>query len=147
MLSEFSKRRFHSRFPDLKQVINDQEIDFKIESQVPLRYGPNEVYLKSRDNRRTVLTQFSVEDHFNYTLKIAYNYDYVVEKIVKKLIVSIIIGIIGSVLIRLFLVDRIPYVNIINVALLFSLYCYTINYNIWKLGITAYKIEVIKTPK
>lgn len=147
MFKNFAEKRFKKKFPDLKQVINDYEIDFDLYGQVPLKFGENNVYLKDKDGKRTVYTYFTVENGYGYGLRIVYNYPYIVEKIKKQFIITIVLLTLLVLLIEVFLTDYIWFNLFIAFALNISGYFWAINHYISKLGICAYKVEVVTKKK
>ncbi len=147
MFKNFAEKRFKKKFPDLKQVINEQEIAFDLYGQVPLKFGENSVYLKDKDGKRTVYTYFTVENGYGYGLRIVYNYPYIVEKIKTQFIITIILLTILVVLIEIFLSTYIWLSFFIALVLNISGYFWAINHYISKLGISAYKVEVVSQKK
>ncbi|WOO89950.1 hypothetical protein R2F61_04445 [Mollicutes bacterium LVI A0078] len=147
MFKNFAEKRFKKKFPGLKQVINEYEIDFDLYGQVPLKFGENSVYLKDKDEKRTVYTYFNVEDGFSYGLRIVYNYPYIVEKIKTQFIITIVLLTILVLLIEVFLASYIWFSFFIALALNISGYFWAINHYISKLGISAYKVEVVSQKK
>ncbi len=147
MFKKYSENKFKKRFPELKQVINEQPIDFDLYGQVPLRYGHNQVYLLAKDGRRTVYTDFDVKNDYKYGLKIVYNYPYVIEKIKKQFIVLFVATIIGSVVLEALLIQYIPFVFVITLIASIFIYYFAVEHFINQLGICAYKIEVVSSKR
>lgn len=147
MFKKYSENRFRRKFPNLKQVINDQPIDFDMYGQVPLRFGPNQVYMLAEDGRRTVYTEFTVDSQYNYGLKIVYNYPYIIEKIRKPFIITIFVTMLLAIMIQIILTPYIHYVFFFTFLGSLMVYYFSMEYFINKLGISAYKIEVVKQHK
>lgn len=145
MLEKYSGKRFKKQFPNLKQVINDREIDFDMSGQVPLRLGTNEVYLKDRNNRRTTLTVFNVNPANKYAFKIEYNVPYIVSKIKYQFIVVFALTILISLAMQIVVSASIILSLLVSVITMLVLYYIFMNRLVTGLGISAYKIEVIET--
>lgn len=142
MLKRLNEYKFNSKFKGLKQVINGKEVDFKINTQIPLQYGENIVYLLDKDGNKTVYSIFDVKSGYDYSLKIEYNYAYVIEKLKISflfiLIYSILIGILGITLLSRY--GLIGY--IISFLILVINYFISIEYKVSKLGISAFRIDI-----
>ncbi len=138
---------FQKQFPNLKQVVNDQEFDFNINNKINLKFGENVAYLIDENRNRTVYTTFDVDKLHNYQLHIEYNYEYINEKIRKNLILIIAFCIILIFFLIFFLAKFgfIAYLVAFVVALL--VYYFAAQKSIATLGIKAYKIVVIKSAK
>lgn len=147
MFKNYSENRFNKKFPNLKQVINENPIDFKMTGQVPLRYGPNQVYLLDVDERRTVYTEFTVDNDHTYGLKIVYNYPYIIEKIRKPFLTTIITTMIIAIIIQLILTPYFKYIFIVTFFATLLVYYYAIEHYVSTLGISAYKVDVVMKKK
>ncbi|WOO88104.1 hypothetical protein RZE82_04050 [Mollicutes bacterium LVI A0039] len=147
MLKGYSERRFRKKFPNLKQVINESELDFHMRAQVPLRYGENQVYLKAEDGRRTVITDFNVDGEHQYGLKIVYNYPYIIEKIKTQFLMTIIAVIFIAIAMQILITPYFKYIYLVNFVVTIFAYMFIIEYYIGKLGISAYKIDVVQSKK
>ncbi len=147
MFNKYSENKFKKKFPGLMQVINEQPIAFDLYGQVPLRFGPNQVYLLANDGKRTVYTDFTVEDGYQYGLKIVYNYPYVIEKIKRNFIIMVIVTMIGAFLLEALFMAVFPYIFIVAFVLSLIIYYFSVEYFISRLGISAYKIEVVRNKR
>ncbi len=147
MFNKYSENKFKKKFPGLMQVINEQPIAFDLYGQVPLRFGPNQVYLLANDGKRTVYTDFTVEDGYKYGLKIVYNYPYVIDKIKRKFIIMFLATMLGSFLLEVLFITVFPYIFLVTLGLSLIIYYFSVEYFINQLGISAYKIEVVSNKR
>lgn len=143
MFKNYGEKKFKKQFPQLKQVINGNEVDFDMYGQVPLKMGENSVYLKDQEGKNSVHTYFEVDPYHKYGLKIEMNYAYVMTKIKTQLILVLVIGFIASMLIQIVLASLGWLSLVISFAFILAVYLLGVNRLVAKLGISAYKVEVV----
>lgn len=146
MFKDYGEKKFKKQFPNLKQVINEVEVDFEMYGQVPLRNGENSVYLLEPNGKKTVFTTFDVDMYHKYGLRVELNYSYVIEKIKTPLIISMIVGVIASIIIQFLLTGLGLWALVLSLLALFVIYYLAVNKLVKNLGISAYKVVVVKTP-
>lgn len=146
MFKNYGERRFKKQFPNLKQVINDVEVDFEMYGQVPLRNGENSVFLLEPNGKKTTFTTFEVDIYHKYGLRVELNYPYVVNKIKLPLMLSIIAGIIASIFIQVVLSGLGIWSLLISFIVILGIYYLAADKLVKDLGISAYKVVVVKTP-
>lgn len=138
--------RFNKRFPDLKQVINEREVDFNMHGQIPLRYGENNIYLKATDRngevRRSVYTTFNVEGGKRYGLKLVYNYEYILNELKMPYLKLLLALIIGQIIIVFGFQDLSIFYWLAQFVLI-GAYLYMSKWVFESIGISAYKLEVM----
>ncbi len=140
-----NEQKFLKKYPNLKQVINDQHIDFQMYGQVPLQYGENEVYLFDPiGEKKTVLTQFYVDPTKRYALKIEFNQQYIISRLRTKILsTTIVFSIISFVIGIVFIHNIVAW--LISVIAIIGIYFILINSYVKELGISAYKVNVIES--
>ncbi len=146
MFKNYGEKKFKKQFPELKQVINDVPVDFEMYGQVPLQNGENSVYLLEPNGKKSTYTMFDVDVYHKYGLRIELNYPYVIKKIQKQLIIAIIFGVIISLLVQVLLSGLGIWALLISFLVLVAIYYFTANKLVADLGISAYKVVVVKTP-
>lgn len=142
MFKNYGENRFRKQFPNLKQVINEVEVDFDMYAQVPLKIGENSVYLKDQDGKKSVYTTFEVDNYHKYGLRIEMNYPYVMQKIKVQLITILIVGMVVSLLVQLAFVNAGLWALFLSFLVLVAIYIGAVSRLVKKLGISAYKVEV-----
>lgn len=147
MFKKYSEKRFNKRFPNLKQVVNEMEIDFGSNQGVPLRMGQNSIYLKDTDGTKTIYTEFNVDTNHNYSLRIEYYYPYLVNKIKVPFILMIIASLALQVMINVLFIDYFPYTPIVSLLASLVFYYLAVEYMVGKLGISIYRVVVLETKK
>ncbi len=147
MFKKYSENRFKKKFPGLKQVINNQVVNFDMYGQVPLKYGTNTVYLEDADNKRTVYTDFTVDSEHKYGLKIVYNYPYIITKIKTQFLITMLVMLFLTILFQVLFTQYFAYTYIISFVATLVVYFWSVDYYIGNLGISAYKIEVVSSKK
>lgn len=142
MLKKLNEYKFNRKFKGLKQVVNGKEVDFKINTQIPLLYGENIIYLVDKDGNKTVYSIFDVKSGYDYSLKIEYNYGYVIEKLKTSFLFILIYSVLLGTLSVAFLSRYGLAGYIISFLILIINYFIAIEYKVSKLGISAFRIEI-----
>lgn len=147
MFKNSEEKRFKKRFPNLKQVINDVEVDFDMGQQVPLQEGENFVYLKEPDGTRSVYTIFNVDNRHTYALQIQINQMVIVEKLKVPVILAFICGMLLSFIIQMLITISIISNILISFFIMIAMYYLAVRKSVDELGISAYKIVVVERPR
>ncbi len=147
MLKNYGEKRFKKKFPNLKQVINNQVVNFDMYGQVPLKYGENNVYLQDENGKRTVYTDFVVDSEHKYGLKIVYNYPYIISKIKTQFLLTMFTALVLTVVFQILFTQYFAYTYLVSFVATLIIYFWSVDHYIGNLGISAYKIEVVSSKK
>ncbi len=136
-------KKFEKKFPNLKQVINNQEYNFSLHAKIPLSIGKNTIYLLNDNGDRTVYTVFDVVPMHSYSIRVEHNYEYITVRLKSEIVINMIVGMIVSMLFQLTTSNFIGLWSLLLsfVVLIIFNYFTTIRL-IDKLGIKAYKLTI-----